>query len=147
MKIVTMRQASRIGLFAALVLVTLAFAASANAQSYSAKFTLPYEVQWGKSVLPAGTYTISMDSSRNPALIRSATGNTVGFTPLPVTNDSHHGDTALFVMVRGNRHVVRSLNLPERGVSLTYKPATSAVRELFTQADHTDAVPVTSARK
>jgi hypothetical protein len=147
MKIVTMRHATKIGLFAAVVFATCAFAASANAQSISAKFNLPYEVHWGKTVLPAGAYTISMDSLGNPALVRSATGKTAFFAPIPVKDDSHKGATALFVLVRGNQRVVRSLNLPEHGISLIYQPATSAEREMLTKADQIDAVPVTSARK
>jgi hypothetical protein len=143
----TMRHAIEVRLFAVVLLATCAFAAAANAQTLAAKFTLPFEVHWGKSVLPAGDYTISMNSLANVALVRSANGNTVGFTPIPIQAKSDKGATALFVMVRGNEHLVRSLNLPTRGVSLIYPPATSAQRELLANADQVRAVPVITAGK
>ena len=35
----------------------------ASAQSLKGTFTLPYDVQWGKAVLPAGPYKVTFDSS------------------------------------------------------------------------------------
>jgi hypothetical protein len=147
MKSKTMRHASVVKLFTVVLLATCAFAAAANAQTLAVKFTLPFEVQWGRNVLPAGEYSISMDSSANVALVRSANGNTVGFTPIPITATSHSGNTALFVMVRGNERLVRSLNLPARGISLVYPPTTSAQREMLANADQVRTVPVITAGK
>lgn len=141
----TIRHAIKVRLFSVVLLATCAFAAAANAQTLSAKFTLPFEVHWGKNVLPAGDYTISMDSHTNMALVRSANGNTVGFTPIPIEASSNKGATALFAMVRGNDRIVRSLNLPAHGVSLIYPPATSAEREMLAKADQVQAVPVITA--
>ena len=145
MKSKTMRHAIEVRLFAVVLLATCAFAAAANAQTIAAKFTLPFEVHWGKNVLPAGEYTINMDSLANVALVRSASGKTVGFTPIPIKADSDKGATALFVMVRGNERRVRSLNLPAHGISLIYPPTTSAEREMLAKADQVQAVPVITA--
>ena len=82
MKTKTIRRAIELRLFALVLLATCAFAAAANAQSFSARFTLPFETHWGKNVLPAGNYTMSLNSQTNVALIRSADGKTVGFTPI-----------------------------------------------------------------
>jgi hypothetical protein len=142
-----MQQTTKARLFAVVLLATCAFAGIANAQTLAVKFTLPFEVQWGRNVLPAGEYSIRMDSSANVALIRSADGTTVGFTPIPIQNTSRTGNTALFVMVRGNERVVRSLNLPTRGVSLVYQPTTSAQREMLAHADEVKTVPVITAGK
>jgi hypothetical protein len=147
MKSKTMRHASVVRLFTVVLLATCAFAIAANAQTLLVKFTLPFEVQWGRNVLPAGEYSINMDSSANVALIRSADGTTVGFTPIPIQNTSRTGNTALFVMVRGNERIVRSLNLPTRGVSLVYQPTTSAQREMLAHADKVKTVPVITAGK
>jgi hypothetical protein len=141
------RHTTKATLFAVVLLATCAFAGLANAQTLAVKFTLPFEVQWGRNVLPAGEYSISMDSIANVALVRSANGNTVGFTPIPITATSHSGNTALFVMVRGNEHLVRSLNLPARGISLIYPPTTSAQREMLANADRVKSVPVITAGK
>ena len=147
MKAKTIRRAIKVRLFAAVLLATCAFAASANAQSFYAKFTLPFDTHWGKNVLPAGDYTISLDSRTNVALVRSADGQTVGFTPIPIEASSKKGATALFVMVHGNERIVRSLNLPEHGVSLIYTPTTSAEREILAKADQVKVVPVMTAGK
>jgi hypothetical protein len=142
-----MRHATKARLFAVVLLATCAFAGIANAQTLAVKFTLPFEVQWGRNVLPAGEYSVSIDSSAKVALVRSANGNTVGFTPIPITATSHSGNTALFVMVRGNERLVRSLNLPTRGISLIYPPTTSAQREMLANADRIKSVPVITAGK
>jgi len=147
MKTKTMRHSIEVRLFAVVLLGICAFATAASAQTLTVKFTLPFEVQWGRNVLPAGEYSISMDSSANVALVRSANGNTVGFTPIPIRATSHSGNTALFVMVRGNERLVRSLNLPGRGISLIYPPTTSAQREMLAEANQVKTVPVITAGK
>jgi hypothetical protein len=147
MKTQAIRRAIKVRLFAVALLATCAFAASANAQSFYGKFTLPSDTHWGKNVLPAGNYTMSLNSQTNVALIRSADGNTVGFTPIPIEASSKKGATALMVMVRGNERIVRSLNLPALGVSLIYTPATSAEREILAKADQVQSVPVITAGK
>jgi hypothetical protein len=147
MKAKTIRHAIGVRLWAVVLLATCAFATAANAQTTAAKFTLPFEAHWGKNVLPAGEYTISMDTPSNVALLRSANGRAVGFTPIPIKAYSHEGAPALFVMVRGNERIVRSLNLPARGVSLVYPPTTSAEREMLAKAEQVQAVPVITAGK
>jgi hypothetical protein len=141
----TIRQPIAVKLLAVVLLATGAFAAAADAQTLAAKFTLPFEVHWGKTVLPAGEYTMSMDSLTNVALIWSVEGEAVCFTPIPVTAFSDKGATALLVMVRGNERIVRSLNLPSRRLSLVYQPTNQAEREIFAQADKVQAVPLITA--
>ena len=121
MKTKTIRRAMEVKLFAVVLLATCAFAASAHAQSFRGKFSLSSKTHWGKNVLPAGDYTMTLDSGTNVALVRSVDGKTAGFTPIPIPASSHKGATALFIMVRGNERVVRSLNLPANGVSLIDK--------------------------
>jgi hypothetical protein len=145
MKTKMIRHAIEVRLFAVVLLATCAFAAAVNAQTFAANFTLPFEVHWGRNVLPAGEYTISMDSLANVALVRSASGKTVCFTPIPIKAYNDKGATALLVMIRGNKHLIRSLNLPARGVSLIYPPATSAEREMLAKADQVQTVPVITA--
>jgi hypothetical protein len=147
MKAKTKRHAFEVRLFAVVLLATCVFAAAANAQTLAAKFTLPFEVHWGRNVLPAGEYTVTMDSTTNVALIRSANGETVGFSPVPTRATSHSGTTALFVMVRGNERLIRSLNLPTSGISLIYPPTSSAQREMLANADRIKSVPVITAGK
>jgi len=147
MKIKTIRHAIAVRIFALVLLATCGFAASANAQGLSARFTLPYEVHWGKNILPAGSYAIHFGSTANVAVIQSANGETAVFAPVPIKASSEKGPAAIFVMVRGNERMVRSLNLPARGVSFIYKPETNAERELLAKADQVVAVPVITAVK
>ena len=143
----TIRLAIRVRVFAVVLLATCGIAAAANAQNYTAKFTLPSEVQWGKNVLPAGDYTIRMNWTANVALIESVNGKTSGFTPVPLTTTSEKGATALAIMIRGNERIVRSLNLPTRGIALIYSPTTNAEREILAKADQILTVPVITAGK
>ncbi len=143
MKAKTMRHTLKVRLFAVVLLATCAFAAAANAH----KFTLPFEVHWGKNLLPAGQYSVTLDSSADVGLVRSANGKIAFFTPIPIKASSHEGATALLVMVRGNERRVRSLNLPMSGISLIYRPATNAEREMLAKADQVQTVPVIMAGK
>jgi hypothetical protein len=139
------RQAIEVRVFAAVLLATLVFAATTNAQTNSAMFSLPFEVHWGKNVLPPGDYVVRINLPTNVAFIESMDGKTAGYTPVPITTRSDKGATALTVMVRGNNRIVRSLNLPARGMTLIYLPATNAEREILAKADEVQTVPVITA--
>ena len=147
MKTTTMRYAMRVRVLAVVLLATFAFAAAANAQTMAIRFKLPFEVHWGKNLLPAGEYSVTMDSSADVALVRSISGKTVFFAPIPIKVYSRTGSTALYVMVRGNERRVRSLNLPLRGISLIYQPTTKAERETLAKADQLQALPLIAAGK
>jgi hypothetical protein len=150
MKLMTMR--TKVQLFVAVILTAGLFAAWANAQSasgvhiYSGQFTLPHEVHWGKAVLPAREYTISMDSSRSPALVRSKDGKTTVFTPFPINDDGNKGHAGLIIAARGNEREVLSLNLPTLGSSLVYKRLTQAEREVNAQMEQVQVAPAKAAR-
>ena len=153
MKRTTIHPLIKVRLFVLVLLATCGFAAAASAQSSSwvpavtIRFNLPFEVYWGKKLLPAGSYTMSMDNSHPSAVVHSANQKISFFTPIPTRNRSDKGPAALFVVVRGNERMVRSLNLPKSDLSLTYQPATSAELEILANADQVRAVPVTIAGK
>ncbi len=147
MKTKTMRHAMQVRVLAVVLLATFAFAAAANAQTMAIRFNLPFEVHWGKNLLPAGEYSVTMDSSADVALVRSRNGKTAFFAPIPIKVSNHTGNTALYVMVRGNERRVRSLNLPLRGISLIYQPTTKAERETLAKADQLQALPIIAAGK
>jgi hypothetical protein len=129
-------------------LATCAFAVAANAQSgFTGKFTLPYEVHWGTVVLPAGEYTISMDSLHTATLVQSGNNNQSFYTRIPLMEDSEKGAACLFITVQGNERMIRSLNLPQYGRSLVYKRLTKAEREQLAKAGQVHTVPVVVARE
>ena len=135
-------------LLVAVVIATCIFTAVANAHpSFAGKFTLPYEVHWGQAVLPAGEYSIRMDSTASPAVISSASGSMAAFTEPPILADNERGGTYLTITTRGNEHRVRSLNLPKLGKSVIFAPLTKSEREVLAKAGQIESVPVVTAKK
>ena len=73
----------KVGLLA-LAIVLVAAAVPANAQQiYKATFTLPFEAQWGKTVIEPGQYTITVEDALGQKLIR--------------VNGAENGEMAMFV--------------------------------------------------
>lgn len=123
-------------------------ASSASAQSLKATFTLPYEVHWGKAVLPAGPYTITFDSLSAPAIIRTRNGGD-GVLVMPVTTGQAMDDqpSGLIVTATENERVVRYLNLREANVSLGYHLFTKSERNRAVKVVEPEAVALLMARK
>lgn len=143
MRIETVRTLIKARLVAAAVLVISLCAAAGYAQpSFAGRFTLPYEVNWGKNVLPAGNYRIIIEQVQRTTTVESADGKIRFYTPIPIPQDSKGGTTGLVVVLHGNERFVRALNLPHNGVSLVYQPATRAEQEMLAKANGTDTVPV-----
>jgi hypothetical protein len=127
---------------------TCAFTTAANAQpSFEGKFTLPYEVQWNHAVLPAGEYSIRMDSKGAPAVVRSMSGDKLAYTATAIVGHGEKSATFLTVTIRGNERRVRSLNVAASGESLIFQPLTKTERETLAKAGQIDAVPVVTAQK
>ena len=120
----------------------------ASAQSLKGTFTLPYEVHWGKAVLAPGPYTISIDSVRGPAIVRTSTGAGRALV-MPLTVDKAMKDhpSALLITKVENERVVRYLNFREADTSLVYRPFTKSERNLVGQLGEPEAVPILMAQK
>lgn len=140
---------SSLRLLLGVLVATFVFTAAASAQpSFAGKFRLPYEVQWGQAVLPAGDYVIRMDSTASLAKISPANGSGAGvFTMPPVVEDSHSAGTYLTITNQGNGRRVRSLNLPELGKVIVFAPLTKSEREAYAKAGQVNTVPVVTAKK
>jgi hypothetical protein len=148
MKTKTIRRSIKVGLIAFAALASWGFVGTANAQmTPAAKFNLSFEVHWGRNVLPPGQYTIFMDSSARTVLVQSNSGKASFYTTIPIQERIKKGSAAQLVLVRGNERIVRSLNLPGRGFSLIFSPATNAEREETAKAGPVEAVPVIAAGK
>jgi len=137
-----------------LVRVGLALAICAAASAASAQplvrgsFTLPYEVHWGKAVLPAGDYSISIEHADRPAAVRTATGRIVAFV-MPRSFDDAHQDqsSALIITKAENQRVVRAFNWREGNRLFIYRPFTDAERRQSASGDASEAVPIRVAKK
>ena len=128
---------------------TCVLAGKASAQSYlSGSFTLTHEVRWQGTALPAGDYTITMNSIQQPALVRDAKGKGVVLAMAKViAGAAADAPTSLFVTQQGDVRVVRSFNWKERGVTFVYAPLKGAEREALARLDAVEAVPVRMASK
>ena len=127
---------------------TCAFTAAAYARPiFIGKFTLPYEVHWGRAVLSPGVYYIRMDSIADQAMVVSAGGKRTMFMKPPIIADSKQAGTSLTLTTIGNERRVRSLNLPEIGKSLTFAPLTKNEKEVLAKSGQSNTVPVVTAKK
>ena len=134
--------------FLAALVAICAFTLAANAQvSFAGKFTLPYEVHWGRAVLPAGQYSIQMNSVAGPAMIVSANGSRTVYTQFPTLADSDTGGQRLTITNLGNERKVRTMNLPELRKLVIFAPLTRNEREAIAKAGQTNSVPVVTAEK
>jgi len=120
---------------------------TAQAQSYTGRFTLPREARWGGAVLPAGDYRLAMDSIKGPLQVIDASGRVrVLAYGIP---DSPRADqpTALLVTREGSAWTVRSLNCPVWGHNFVYEPFRRAERELLASGTGVETVPVRMASR
>ena len=139
---------TRILLLAGLLMAIPAFTAPANAApTWAGKFTLPYEVTWNKTVLPAGEYTVRVNSKVAPLFISSTQGNTRMFTFTPIMADSMPGGTNILVSAADGRHIVRSLNAPSLGVSFIFRPLSRSEREEIAKAGQLESLPLIMTKK
>jgi len=138
-------------LFLAASLMTLLFAGTTRAQgadaAYLGKFTLANQIQWGKSALRPGNYTMAIVSSSNPVIVKVQNEDT-GESFRVVTavhKEITTGSNALILQAKNGQRTVQSLSLPEIGMVLIYESAPG--REPVLEANASQAVPVLLAKK
>ena len=101
-------------------------------------FTLPSAAHWGVTVLPAGSYSFSVetDGSYPVVTVRSMDGKIEGMFVAEAVSQSDAGAEVLTLVRRGDDMYVRSLNLTQLSETLEYKmpkaAETSAVAGLTT---------------
>lgn len=112
------------------------------------KFTLPYEVHWGNTVLPAGEYVLAFTHDQTPGFISIRDAKTlrnVAYEPTSIREDAN-GESALVISARGRQHVVESLRIKELGETFVYQRP-SAPRQETEEARRTQTVPILVAKK
>jgi hypothetical protein len=128
-------------------------AAATNAVTiYQGKFTLPFEVNWAGSTLPAGDYRFELESQGSPytlyihgqktnAIIRAVSGDTGTLST-----------RAQFDVVDiSGVHAIKAFEAPELGITFTYfipKQKNTAPKEVHHNGTpQTDPASQVSARK
>ena len=108
------------------VLVLAAFVACltgglASAQEYKGSFTLPFDTQWGKAILPAGDYSFKVDTAKAPfvAHVRGEQGSIMVLAQA-ISNPSRSEHSELVIASSRGKATVRALCLAEIGVVLSY---------------------------
>ncbi len=105
------------------ILATGLSAGLAKAQQFTGKFTLPVETYWGSAVLPAGTYSFSLDAASPYTIaIRRKTRDFMAYV-LPGGRCLHGavaGHSELMAIRKGGTLRIRELRLAEADLTLGY---------------------------
>jgi len=139
--------------FLVVLFTMVAGAVAANAQTYlQGTFQLTSETRWGEAVLPAGHYSFTLGSVRSGALpagivtIHSEDWKVSAMVGAGFVESARPGGSYIFITGSGNDRQVRSMNLPQLGRSLGFKPLTRREHEaLYSKVSQT--VPVQIAKK
>jgi len=105
------------------VMVAAAHPALAQKVKAEGKFTLAHDVQWGSTVVPAGDYYFSLDSTAMPSLLtlHQSSGKVVAFIVPVALNRADYSENAKLVLTHdGEKSFVSSLYVGELGVVFQY---------------------------
>jgi hypothetical protein len=131
-------QRNRLLAFLAIGLVALGTGASRTvAQSgFRGSFTLPYEVRWNNTLLPAGDYTFRMESTSLPArMVLAGPKGTIMINALTVFDHKTNQHSALTVERRAGMRYVHELYLADYGRHISYwAPKLPSNEKLLAQA-------------
>ena len=138
-------KATFLGLLAAFL-----FAGSLQAQSaFRGSFTLPVETRWGRAVLPAGDYELTLPSVGLPATVTvRGEGKAAAMIMAAAYDEGPSSSRSALTLVRhGHKGTVRSLHLAELGLTFYYNPP-KGEPQVFAQAPELiQRVPVLRAAK
>ncbi len=142
---------TRVKFFAAALVAVLLVADAANAGPlFKGKVNLGSEVRWGKAILPAGEYWITLNLPSLPATvtIQSANGSQTALVmPVEIYRSGAKGSNALIVARQGIQRTVHALRLSEVGLTLRYEPQGAQKRKAIEEAETIQEVPVLAAKK
>jgi hypothetical protein len=145
------RKTMGMAMLVAALFTSLFFVDTARAQgavpAFVGKFTLPYQVHWGKSVLQPGDYTITIVSAAAPTIasIRNAEGDAVTYVMSGTRSGNTNGVNALLIKEKDGQLRVHSLALADMKMILIYDPRLA--REPVQEARVSQMVPVMWAKK
>ena len=121
--------------------------AQAQLSTFTGKFTLTTQVQWDKTVLQPGDYTVTIESISAPAaaLIRDGSGRPVARFISAIDGGKTSARNELLIREKGGQLRVYSLALGDLRRTLVYDPALA--REAVLEARAPKTVPVTLAKR
>lgn len=119
-----------------LLVVTLVLAATGTAGAwaqglssvkFSGTFTLPFEARWGGLTLPAGDYSlyygepVAGSEARAVEIVGQGKGRSRGMVLASFTDRDSKGKNAILCLRTGKTGVVRGLDLPAIGKTLSFR--------------------------
>jgi hypothetical protein len=142
---------NRVLAIAAIALATIfasAIPASAQSMAYRGNFTLPNDVRWQGTTLPAGDYTFWMKSAASPAVIQLEGPKGGSFIASITVDKAELGDHSVITLERrAGMSVVRDLYLAETGVRVHYDvPKPNKDERLAQQHSTTEQILVAQAK-
>lgn len=140
---------SRLTVLLGLLLVACFVATTAKADTlYKGKFTLTNQVLWGKAVLPAGNYVLTIDSTGQLMTIANAdNGATLVREFARIGNADPNGDGQLRVAVRGHQRTVYSVELAGMGEVFHTKGGLTRAEKEAADSENLQAIPIKVAEK
>ena len=130
------------------VMMTGVSHAQGDVPSFAGRFTLTTPVQWGKTILQPGDYTVTLESrsaGMTVAFVRNSKGSSVGNFMSGINNEKKDGRDALLLQEKGGQLRVYSLELASLKKVLVYDPALA--RQAVMEAHAPQAVPVMVAKR
>jgi len=91
---------------------------------FRGSITLGDMTVWGQVLIPRGSYSLSVQYTHNPVAVtlRSADGEENTFVPLTILAGAENGRAEVCLAIFKDRWHVRSVDLPELGISLLFMP-------------------------
>jgi len=110
--------------------------------TFTGKFKLINQIQWDKTILQPGEYTITIATSSTPisAVVRDRKGRPIGRFVTGIDSGNISARNALFICEKGGQLHVYSLALASLGKVLVYDRALA--QEAVIQARASQTVPV-----
>jgi len=103
---------------------TGARAQSLTTTNFAGTFNLPFEAQWGRTILPAGEYSLYYGRLNDGARMVEVVGkeeHTPHVLILPQgMNDASTTESALVCVREGNAGIVRALEMPQIGEAVEF---------------------------
>jgi hypothetical protein len=82
---------------------------------YMGKFTLAHETRWGTATLPAGDYTMSVDTNSKTIWIRNVATRKVAVEFAEIGVTTKDSPSEIHIAVRGDERVVSEVEISEVG--------------------------------
>lgn len=136
---------ARLGLVALLALLTAGFAGAKPRECVGA-LTLTSEVRWGRAILPAGHYTFELDITNDLITINGQNGAAIVMSLVHDT-DNHLDSSAVILVSRGGKRIVRALQVAELKSVFLYSVPKETPEERAQGPLQIQRVPVNVAAK